>query len=104
MSLIRQCDRCKQIFQPYVQVTGCKGKTNYVKLHVMHSRYLENVYDGNDNKYWDLCQECAYKLNQFLESTNMDVTEKEINSGSVVKSSTELENVPGPDESGAFNY
>ena len=93
MALIRQCDRCEKVFHPYIQLTGIKGKTNYVKLHVMHSKYLENVYDGNDNKYWDLCLECADKLNQFLENPNMDVTDKEINSGSVVKSSTELENV-----------
>lgn len=98
MSLIRQCDRCKQVFQPYIQLTGCKGKTNYVKLHVMHSRYLENVYDGNDNKYWDLCPECAEKLNQFLENPNTDVVVKEMNSDSAVKASTELENIPVPDE------
>ena len=104
MALIRQCDRCEKIFHPYIQLTGCKGKNNYVKLHVIHSKYLENVYDGNNDKYWDLCPDCAEKLNQFLENPNMDVVEKEMNSGSAVKASTELESVPVPDEDGAFNY
>lgn len=96
MSLIRQCDRCKQVFQPYVQLTGYKGKTSYVKLHVMHSRYLENTYDGNNDKCWDLCPECAEKLNQFLENTNTDVVGKEMGSNGAVKASAGLESVPIP--------
>lgn len=98
MSMIRQCDRCKQTFQPYIQLTGHKGKTNYVKLHVMHSSYLESVYDGNADKYWDLCPECVERLNQFLENPNMDVVGEEMDSDSAVKVSAELENVPVPDE------
>lgn len=95
MSLIRQCDRCKQTFQPYIQLTGHNKKTNYVKLHVIHSKYFENAYDGNVDKYWDLCPECAERLNQFLDP-NMDVVEREINSDSAVKASAGLESVPIP--------
>lgn len=98
MSLVRQCDRCGKTFRPYIKMAGCKSDSNYTRVHVMSAQYLENNYDGNKSKYWDLCPECAEKLNQFLENTNTDVVGKEMNSGGVAKASTGLENIPVPDE------
>lgn len=73
MGLVRQCDRCGKTFRPYIKMAGHKSNSNYTRVHVMSAQYLENNYDGNKSKYWDLCPCCEEQLAAFLEQPDINV-------------------------------
>ena len=98
MSMIRQCDRCGAVFNPYRKVTSDHEKkpTAFVGVSIGIFNYKTESLENDKITTYDLCPKCSRQLNAFMEIPNTDVVGKQMNSNGAVKASAELENIPVP--------
>ena len=100
MSMIRQCDRCGAVFNPYRKVISDREKkpTAFVGISIGTFNYKTESLENDKITTYDLCPKCSRQLNAFMEIPNTDVVGKQINSNGTVKASAELENITVPSD------
>ena len=75
MSMIRQCDRCGAVFNPYRKVISDREKkpTAFVGVSIGIFNYKTESLENDKITTYDLCPKCSRQLNAFMESPNTTV-------------------------------
>ena len=75
MSMIRQCDRCGAVFNPYRKVISDHEKkpTAFVGVSIGIFNYKTESLENDKITTYDLCPKCSRQLNAFMESPNTTV-------------------------------
>ena len=72
MSMIRQCDRCGAVFNPYRKVISDHEKkpTAFVGVSIGTFNYKTESLENDKMTTYDLFQKCSRQLNAFMENPN----------------------------------
>ena len=75
MSMIRQCDRCGAVFNPYRKVISDHEKkpTAFVGVSIGTFNYKTESLENDKITTYDLCPKCSRQLNAFMENPNTTV-------------------------------
>ena len=75
MSMIRQCDRCGAVFNPYRKVISDNEKkpTAFVGVSIGTFNYKTESLENDKITTYDLCPKCSRQLNAFMENPNTTV-------------------------------
>ena len=75
MSIIRQCYRCRAVFNPYRKVISDHEKkpTAFVGVSIGTFNYKTESLENDKITTYDLCPKCSRQLNAFMESPNTTV-------------------------------